>query len=129
MGEAVALLSALSGIYNTIDGVNTRNQANQQYQQAMNKPSMSYEQAMQRAGDTLNPLYDTQLKQNLSNVDNHNMQRGFYGQLAGDALRNNRATEVETQRVGQTASLANQMMGQDQQSMMSQQQLAAQYAA
>lgn len=76
---------------------------------------LSYEQAMTRAGDMINPMYNQQLQTTLSNIDNQNLERGFYGQMPGDAFKMDRAATLEANRVGQIANMANQLMQQNQQ--------------
>jgi hypothetical protein len=95
----------------------------------MNVPTLSYQDAMTRAADVLNPIWDKNMQQTMQAMDNANMARGFYGQLAGDALRSSRAADVQQQRTGQVSALANQMVGQSEQNALAQQQLAMQYAA
>lgn len=91
-------------------------------------PTLSWDEARQRAQESLNPIYDEQMENTLNNVDQELISRGFFGQLPGAVLSGARATDVERARASQTASLAAQMQGQSEQNALAQQQLAAQWA-
>lgn len=129
IGQLLPWLGAINSIYSLISGIGANNRAKQAYQNAMNVPTLSYQDAMTRAADVLNPIWDKNMQQTMQAMDNANMARGFYGQLAGDALRSSRAADVQQQRTGQVSALANQMVGQSEQNALAQQQLAMQYAA
>ena len=82
-----------------------------QINELINKPqkeyeTLSYDDARGQAGDQLNPQYDEALQERLKQVDNHNISRGFYGQLPGDALARSNATQVETARESHIGQLA-----------------------
>lgn len=91
-------------------------------------PTLSWDEARQRAQESMNPIYDEQLENTLKNVDQELIARGFFGQLPGAVLSGARATDVERARASQIASLAAQMQGQSEQNALAQQQLAAQWA-
>lgn len=102
------------------------------YNNWFNKPeepkTLSYDEALRRAQEVYNPLYDRQLRDTLQAVDNQNIARGFFGQAPGAALAGQRAADVEGARAAAIAQLANQMVGQSEQQALQQQQLAMQYA-
>lgn len=91
-------------------------------------PTLSYDEALRRAQDVLNPLYSQQIERALENVDRSSLARGFFGQAPAAALRRSTAAQLEADRASQVAALANQMVGQSEQNALQQQQLAAQYA-
>lgn len=79
----------------------------------VNKPkTLSWDEAVQQASDVVNPLYDQYLRDSLTNLDRSAMARGFYGQMPADALRGERAAQVEQSRAQQISELANQLRGQ-----------------
>jgi len=124
---AAAALTAGGALGASAISANAQKRAMQQAQK-MAPPTLTLGEATDQARDVLNPLYDQQLQDNLKQVDRHNLQRGFYGQMPGDALARSTAAEIERSRAGQIASLAQQMQGQSQQQALQQQQLAMQYA-
>src|SRR5690606_3584479 len=91
-------------------------------------PTLSYDEALQRAQDVLNPIYSQQIERTLENIDRNSLARGFFGQLPHAALRRSTAAQLEADRAAQVAALANQMVGQSEQTALEQQRLAAQYA-
>lgn len=91
-------------------------------------PTLSWEEAMKRATETLTPIYDEQLQKTLEDVDKELIRRGFFGQLPGAVLSGERATDVERAKAAAIAALAGQMQGQSEQNALAQQQLAAQWA-
>ncbi len=124
---ATALVSLAASTLPAIIQSGSQRRAMQQAQE-MAPPTLTLDEATDQAKGVLNPLYDQQLQDTLRQVDQHNLQRGFYGQLPGAALSRSTASEVERSRAGQIASLAQQMQGQSQQQALQQQQLAMQYA-
>lgn len=121
------LIPAGMSLISSIVSGNQQKKALQEVQE-MAPPTLTYDEARTQAQDLLTPLYDEQLQKNLEQVDRHNLARGFYGQMPGDALKRSTAADIEQARAGQIASLAQQMKGQSQQQALQQQQLAAQYA-
>lgn len=91
-------------------------------------PTLSYNEALRRAEDVLNPVYDRYLRDTLKQIDSANIARGFYGQLPGDALARSTAADIQGARASQIANLAQQMVGQSEQQALAQQQLALQWA-
>src|SRR5690606_5817678 len=79
-------------------------------------PVLSREEALQLSQSMLNPLFDEQLQETLRRVDTENIRRGFFGQVPGAALSGARAADVERARATAIANLAEQMVGQSQQS-------------
>ena len=75
-------------------------------------PVLSWDEAMERAQQTLNPVYDQMLQDTLRQVDLSNIRRGFFGQAPGAAMSADAASRLESQRASQIAQLANQMVGQ-----------------
>ncbi len=91
-------------------------------------PTLSWDEAMQRATQTLTPVYDEQMEDTLANVDRELIGRGFFGQLPGATLTGARATDVERAKAAAIAALAGQMQGQSEQNALAQQNLATQWA-
>ena len=91
-------------------------------------PTLGWDEARQRAEETLNPIYDTHLEDTLKNVDQELIARGFFGQLPGAVLSGSRATDVQRNRASAIGTLANQLQTQSEQDALTQQQLAAQWA-
>jgi hypothetical protein len=77
-------------------------------------PVLTYDQATKQAGDVINPQYQEQMTKTMNALDNVNLSRGFYGQAAGDAIKSERAADVERDRIAALSGLANQMVGQSQ---------------
>lgn len=86
-------------------------------------PMLSYDDALAQAMAVVNPLFDQQMDQAMRNMDYQLMQRGYYGQLPGDVLRQERALDIERARAGQTANLAQQIYQQSLANRMAQQQM------
>ena len=95
-------------------------------QQMYQPPTLSWQEAQSRAQSQLVPLYEQQLEQTLKAVDEDTIRRGFFGQLPAGALRGARAAQVEAAKNQAIANLANQMVGQSEQSALQQQALAQQ---
>lgn len=91
-------------------------------------PTLSYEEALARAQDIYNPMYERATEEALEAVDKDSMRRGFFGQLPAAALRRTTAADLESKKNQQIAQLANQLQGQSEQNAMSQQRLAMQRA-
>ncbi len=99
-----------------------------QMPQQQNIPLMSQHDAMQQAKGMVNPIFDQQLETTMKNMDRQNMQRGFYGQVPGDVLKNARALDVERARAGEIANMSHQMLNQNHQNVMTQQNRSQQLA-
>lgn len=95
-------------------------------QQIYQPPTLSWQEAQGRAQSQLAPLYEQQLEQTLKAVDEDTIRRGFFGQLPAGVLRGSRAAQVEGAKNQAIANLANQMVGQSEQSALQQQGLAQQ---
>lgn len=91
-------------------------------------PTLSYDEAVQRAQQALNPIYQQALQETLRDVQQDVMRRGFFGQLPGAALSQDAAARIESGRAAAIANLANQMVGQSLDAALRQQALAQQYA-
>src|SRR5690606_20675699 len=65
-------------------------------------PMLSYDDALAQAMAVVNPLFDQQMDQAMRNMDYQLMQRGYYGQLPGEVLRQERALDIERASAGQT---------------------------
>lgn len=76
------------------------------------EPTLSYSEAMQRAQDQLNPLYDDQLQSTLKNVEQNLIKRGFFGQMPSVPITREETARVENAKNAAVSSLANQMVGQ-----------------
>lgn len=70
---------------------------------------MSYDQALKQAEDALQPQYEKSKEKTMSNVNNNLINRGFYGQAPGDALRANTMADMEADYRGQVANYANNL--------------------
>lgn len=91
-------------------------------------PTVSYDEAVQRAQEALNPIYQQALQETLRDVQQDAMRRGFFGQLPGAALSQDAAARLEAGRSSAVANLAQQMVGQSLDAALRQQALAQQYA-
>lgn len=132
---AVPFITNLAtGFLNKVFGGGNQKQSTPQPQQSTYTPMMpmpQFEQipmlsqydALQQAQSIVNPLFDQQLDNTMKNMDYQNMQRGFYGQLPGDVLKNARALDVERSRASQTSNLAQQLFQQSQANSLAQQQM------
>lgn len=79
---------------------------------APTKPkTMGYGEAISRAGDVINPMYDVKAKNILEGLDKNLVSRGFYGQRPGDTLVMDTMGDLEAQRAAQIAGLASDMVG------------------
>lgn len=91
-------------------------------------PTLSWEQAMEQAQQTLNPLYDQALQDTLQRVALQNIRSGFFGQAPGSALSQDAAARLEANRLSHIGQLAQQMVGLSQEQALRQQALASQFA-
>lgn len=73
--------------------------------------TLGWDEALDRAKSTLNPIYDQRMDSVLKNVDMGNLSRGFYGQLPGEALKLENMTNEESARVSAISSFANDLVG------------------
>lgn len=120
MAPAVAIISAVGALASAAAQAKQAKAQKKAAEAAANAASeakanaLTYDQGMQQARDSMNPIYDQTLLSALGNVDNASINRGFYGQLPADALRRSTAEKVEADRQSAIANLANQMVGQSQ---------------
>ncbi|MES0334792.1 MAG: LysM domain-containing protein [Candidatus Magnetobacterium sp. LHC-1] len=91
---------------------------------AKQEPTLTWEDAIARAGETLNPVYDQRMDQVMKNVNAKNLQSGFYGQLPGEALKRETAVQEEQNRIMAQKDLANQLVGQSESNALQKQQMA-----
>lgn len=124
MAAALPYVSAALGIASTIKSL----QGPPQVQMPESPPTLSWDEAMRRATQTLTPVYDEQLQKTLVGVDRDLIARGFFGQLPGAVLSGSRALDVERAKAAAIASLGGQMQGQSEQNALAKQQLAAEWA-
>lgn len=82
---------------------------------------------MQRAQETLNPLFDQALQETLQRVAREQMRRGFFGQLPGSAISQDAAARLEAQRASQISNLAQQLTTMSAQEATRQQAIAAEF--
>lgn len=73
--------------------------------------TIGYGEAISRAGDVINPMYDVKAQNILEGLDKNLVSRGFYGQRPGDTLVMDTMGDLEAQRAAQIAGLANDMVG------------------
>jgi hypothetical protein len=101
MAEALPWIQAGIGLISIIDGFNKPK-----------KPAtLSYQQALGRAGDVINPMYDVKAKDTLEALDKNLVSRGFYGQRPGDQMVMNTMGDLESNRAAQIAAMANDLVG------------------
>lgn len=106
MAAAIPFLQNVATVVGAINAINS----------FVDRPkTLSWNDATQQASQVLNPLFDQHLQNSLRAMDQASMARGFYGQMPADALRGERAAQIEAARSSQIADLANQMRGQSQQ--------------
>lgn len=77
-------------------------------------PVLSWEEAQGRASAKLNPLYDQRMKNVMEATDTGLVKRGFYGQLPGEAIRQETAMTEENARAAAIANMTDSMVGQSQ---------------
>lgn len=85
---------------------------NQLISQFLNQPKLTWEQAMARAQETLDPLYRQQMNEALKKVEQDLIRRGFFGQLPSVPISQEVASKIEDARAAAIANLANQLVGQ-----------------
>lgn len=108
-----------------LNGHNATMQANQEREQQQANV-LTFDQAQQQASQQLNPIFDEHLEKTMQGIDRGNINRGFYGQLPGDAMRNDRALDVQRARTQQIGGMANSMVGQSQENSLRQQAMTMQ---
>lgn len=70
---------------------------------------MNYNQAYNQALAALEPGYNNNVSKTMQNVDNNLMNRGFYGQAAGDALKLDTRADLYNDFQGRVANYANNL--------------------
>jgi len=73
---------------------------------AANAQPISWNEALQRAQDINNPIWNDQIKNTLQQQNYANMSRGFYGQAPGDAINAEILNDLETSRINAINDLA-----------------------
>lgn len=127
MPQALPWITAIGGAAQTIGAVRDLfSSGSQKVPEA--PPVLSWDQAMQQAQATLDPVYDRSLQDTLQQVRQQNIRSGFFGQLPGSRISEDAAARIEANRAAAIANLANQMVGQSMDHAARQQALAAQYA-
>ena len=89
-------------------------------------PTLTGQEATQRATAQLDPLYGETLEQALKDVDNFNIRRGFFGQVPGAALSRSTAADINTRKAQAIGQLSNQLVGQSEEGARANQALAQQ---
>jgi len=101
------LLSAGLGLIN----------AGQRKKQAENQPKppekMSYDEAYGRAEEMLEPRYQENREQVMSDINNNLVSRGFYGQAPGDAMRAETMGDMQSQYESQLVKTAMDIQNQN----------------
>jgi len=101
MAEALPWIQAGLGLKGIWDGFN----------QPKKPATLGYGQALSRAGDVINPMYDVKAKNTLESLDKNLVSRGFYGQRPGDQMVMNTMGDLESNRAAQIAAMANDLVG------------------
>lgn len=124
MAAALPYLAAISATLNIINQISDMTK---RPEPPPAPPTLSWEDAQERAAQALDPLYDEYLTQTLRDLDRSAIARGFFGQMPAAALSGERAADIQADRVSQIAQLAQQMVGQSEQAALQQQALAQQW--
>lgn len=75
--------------------------------------SMDWTTALTQAKDRLNPLYEDAARDTMAAVNKHNLVRGFYGQLPGEAIKADQMQKTYNTREAAIADLANAIINND----------------
>lgn len=89
-------------------------------------PTLSWEEAQQRAQARLAPLYQQQLQETLKNVEQDLIRRGFFGQMPSVPITREEAARIEAAKNAAIASLAQEMVGQSEEAARRAEELAQQ---
>lgn len=73
---------------------------------------MSHEEGQRLAGDQINPVFEKGLKDSMEQVDRNALKSGFFGQLPTVDRKGKIAGDLELEKSGALATLANQLVGQ-----------------
>ena len=73
--------------------------------------TLSWDEALERAKSTLDPIYDQRMSSLVKSLDVGNLSRGFYGQLPGEALKLENMTNEEGARLSALSQFANDLVG------------------
>lgn len=114
--EALPWIQAAIGIGKIIQGSKT----------PQKPPTLSYDEAVQRASGVIDPMYDIRAKEALDALNNQLVARGFYGQRPGDTLVMDKIGDLEAQRIAQIAAMASDMVGRSEANALSEWALAQQ---
>lgn len=99
----IETVAAVVGIVAAVDGMV------QSHKNRAGTEGMSWGAANEKASATINPMYDTRMKDVLKNVQNDLIGRGFSGQKAGTELSTETAAENERQRISAINDYAAQL--------------------
>jgi hypothetical protein len=102
MATAAGVITSVGSLYNTYNA----------YKNAKNTQAMSYGDALTRAQNTLDSLYDKRVTSTVKDLDNASASRGFYGQAAADQLKSNTIGDIRQNQASHVANLASQLQGQ-----------------
>jgi hypothetical protein len=72
-----------------------------------NGARVSWDEAMNRAGNELSGTYDNTLNKTLGSLKNNQIARGVYGQLPSDVLTRSTVADIEGQKSSAISQLAN----------------------
>jgi hypothetical protein len=78
--------------------------------------TLTWEEAMARAGGNLNPQFNQAMDSTMSALDEKALRSGFYGQLPTEALKRQAAGSLEVEKLNAIYELANQLFGQSEDS-------------
>lgn len=120
MPAAAAVITAGSAAYQ----YNKQKKAEKAYKDSL----LTYDEAMDLASQTLNPIYDKNVTQTLNALDKGAISRGFYGQAPADAFKRSTAAQIRADQSSAVARLGAQMQGQSAAQAAQMQQLALQQA-
>lgn len=120
MATAAAVIAAGSAAYQ----YNKQKKAEKAYKDSL----LNYDEAMDLASQTLNPIYDKNVTQTLNALDKGAISRGFYGQAPADAFKRSTAARIRADQSSAVAQLGAQMQGQSAAQAAQLQQLALQQA-
>jgi hypothetical protein len=73
------------------------------------QPTLTWEQAMERAKAQLDPIYSNNMEEVNKMSDYNNLKTGFYGQLPGDVVKRETALKEKANWDSAVASMANQI--------------------
>ena len=71
---------------------------------------LTWDEAVKRASAQLDPLYAEKLQATMDAVDQDLIARGFFGQVPGAVVQRSSAAKIATEKAGQTANLAQELV-------------------